>query len=264
MKEIFDVRRFGKYFRFDLSNAYSNYGFSTWMLGCLPLVVFAADLMVSLIFRGRVSTFPAEVYSALPYVVMIIVCWGAGAKIWGGVTDRRKGTEWITVPASPMEKTLSLLLVSCVVLPLVVLLLLTLSNWILSFLLKDFTAVIPFSSAFALAELPEGNLVNMPLILWLNWCENILFFTLGALCFKRGKVGKSFLCLMGLGFLLSILMMLFFHTTQFSGDWLEHLLESFDAQKVQLWMNVVLNLIYLVFLGGLIALIWARIKTIKA
>ena len=267
MKEIFDVKRFGKYFVYDLNNAYANYGLSALILGFLPLVFYAVSQILSLISRGDGALIPASAYASLPIIVRLVVCWSSGAKIWGGVTDRRKGTEWITIPASPMEKTLSLLLISCVVLPLVIFALMALSNWILTFLVPGFTSVLPFNGmvkAFDSDVWPEGNYINAPLIFWLNWCQNILFFILGALCFKKGKVGKTFLCLMGVGFLVSILMMLFFHTTSLDGETLERFFESFDARKAQTWINVFLNLVYLVTVGGLIALIWARIKTIKA
>ena len=185
--------------------------------------------------------------------------------MYGGVTDRRKGTDWIALPASALEKTLSLLLVTCVVAPAALLALTAVSNALVSLSVPYFGEILPFKTLGSLiSERTDGNFFNIPLILWLNWCENILFFTLGALCFKRNKVGKSILCYIGLALLIGILMMLSFHTTSLDSEDVERLLGEVDPARLQTWINVALNVIYAVVFTLLIGGIWARIKTIKA
>ena len=267
MKEIFDFKRFGKYFRYDLSHAVSNYWMTAIILGLWPVIWLIFKWLFSFIFGGSLDgDFTID---AWPVILMIIVCMSFGARVYGGVTDKKKGTDWIALPASSLEKTLSLLLITCVVLPAVLFVLMTLGN----FLVSPFSHVediLPFKGLLYKIDplfyggAKDESFVNAPLILWLNWCENVLAFTLGALCFKRNKVGKTILCYIALAILISGLMMLIFHTTNIDSDTFERFLGDFDEARAQTWINVGLNLIYGVVFAALIGGIWARIKTIKA
>ena len=263
MKEIFDFKRFGKYFQYDLGHAVSNYGLTALILGLWPFLWLVFQWVFKAVFRT--GDFDGDfTHTVWPVVVMIIVFMSFGARVYGGVTDRKKGTDWIALPASALEKTLSLLLITCVVLPACIFLLTTIGNALVSIFVPDNGSILPFCGLRDHLDFGEENYINAPLILWLNWCENVLAFTLGALCFKRNKVGKTILCYIALMFIFGILMMLFFHTTSLDGDAIERLLGDFDATRAQNWLNVGLNLIYGVVFAALIGGIWARIKTIKA
>ena len=263
MKEIFDVNRFGKYFAYDVRSAVSTFGLPMLILGLWPFIWLIFSYLLSFIFGQDISS--DQTSRIWPFVTMVIVGLTFGARVYGGVTDRRKGTDWITLPASALEKTLSLLLVTCVVAPAALLALTAVSNALVSLFVPDFGEFLPFKTLGSLiSERTDGNFCNIPLILWLNWCENILFFTLGALCFKRNKVGKSILCYIGLALLIGIVMMLTFQTTSLDSEDVERLLGEVDPARVQTWINVALNVIYAVVFTLLIGGIWARIKTIKA
>lgn len=268
MKEIFDFKRFGKYFVYDLRQAVNRYGLTALIIGLMPILVYLIGSFFSLIFGGEAMD-SAALYEFWPVAAVMILVMSFGPRVYGTVTDRKLGTEWITLPASVPEKTLSLLLITCVVLPTCMLALLSLGNWLVSLFVPG---VDPFLSFGKLAHMSQidflgdgnGSFVNLGLILWLCWCENILSFTLGALCFKRNKVGKTILCLLGVGMLFSVLTMLIFHTTHLDSETIERFLGDFDAARAQTWINVVLNVFYSVIFVLLIGGIWARIKTIKA
>lgn len=263
MKEIFDVNRFGKYFAYDVRSAVSTFGLPMLILGLWPFIWLIFSYLLSFIFGQDISS--DQTSRIWPYVTMVIVGLTFGARVYGGVTDRRKGTDWIALPASALEKTLSLLLVTCIVAPAALLALTAVSNALVSLSVPYFGEILPFKTLGSLiSERTDGNYFNIPLILWLNWCENILFFTLGALCFKRNKVGKSILCYIGLVLLIGIVMMLTFQTTSLDSEDVERLLGEVDPARVQTWINVALNVIYAVVFTLLIGGIWARIKTIKA
>ena len=263
MKEIFDIKRFGKYFRYDLSHAVSNYWMTALILGFWPFIWLVFSRLFAVIFGYDGST-GDFFYQSWPFILMIIVCMSFGARVYGGVTDRKKGTDWIAIPASSLEKTLSLLLITCIILPAVLFVLIILSNSLVSLFVPDFGSVLPFGKINEYVHFGEDEFFNIPLVAWMNWCENILAFTLGALCFKRNKVGKTILCYIAFGVLIGILMMLIFHTTSIDDDTIERLLGDFDATRAQTLINVGLNLIYGVVFAALIGGIWARIKTIKA
>ena len=266
MKEIFDFKRFGKYFVYDLNRSVTRYGLSALVIGLMPLIFFLCGSALSLIF-GHGFADSAALYQSWPIAAFFILVMSFGPKVWGAVTDRKLGTEWIALPASALEKTLSLLLITCVVLPACMLALLGIGNAVVSIFVPGIEPFLSFDKLVHINEVSldgEAPVFNAPLVLWLSWCENILIFTLGALCFKRNKVGKTLLCYIGFGLLIAILMMLFFHTTSLSGDDIERFLGDFDAARAQTWINTALNLIYGVVFALLIGGIYARIKTIKA
>lgn len=265
MKEIFDFNRFGKYFTYDLNRAVTRYGLTALIVGLMPLLLLFFNWFFALLFGGDGSANTGVILS-WPFIIMIILCMSFGPRVYGAVTDRKFGTEWITLPASALEKTLSMLLLTCVVLPAAILCLLTASNAVVSLFVPDFGPILPFGPLDEMFQSfgTDSGFFNYPLILWLNFSESILIFTLGALCFKRNKVGKTLLCLIGIGMLLSIVMVAVFHTTHLSGDDLERFFGDFDEVRAVTWLNVAMNLIYGVVFGALIGGLYARIKTIKA
>ena len=266
MKEIFDLKRFGNYFGYDLNRAVTRYGLTALIVGLMPLLFFVFGSFFSLIFGGNLSESTA-LYQSWPIAAFFILVMSFGPRVWGAVTDRKLGAEWIAMPASGMEKTLSLLLITCIVLPAAMLALMGVGNALLSLFVPDLEPWLSFDKIVQINEIDvfgDGPYFNVPLVLWLNWCESILIFTLVALCFKRNKVGKTLLCCIGFAMLIGIIMMLCFHTTNFSADDFERFFGDFDADRAQTWINVGLNLLYGVVFTALIGGIWARIKTIKA
>lgn len=267
MKEQFDIKRFGTYFAYDLNRSVTRYGLTALIVGLMPVLLLVFGFVFSFIFGGD-GLDSASVYNSWPIAAYCILVMSFGPRVWGAVTDRKLGTEWITLPASASEKTLSMLLVTCVVLPVVMLVLLSVGNVVVSLFIPDVEPIFSLKNLVKINEFnilgDDGPFFNFPLVLWLSWCESILVFTLGALCFKRNKVGKTLLCCMGLGFLLSLLAMLFFKTTQLDYDAIEQFLGEFDAARAQVWINVALNLMYTVVFVLLIGGLYARIKTIKA
>lgn len=266
MKEVFDIRRFGKYFTYDLNRAVTRYGLTALILGAMPVLLLLFNWFFAFLFDGDGSANTGIILS-WPLIIMFILCMSFGPRVYGAVTDRKFGTEWINLPASALEKTLSMLLITCIVLPVAMFCLLTAANAVVSLFVPDFGSILPFGPVedmFRSFGTAEEGYFNYKLVFFLNYCESILIFTLGALCFKRNKVGKTLLCLIGISLLLATLTGVIFHTTHLSGDDIERLFGDFDAARAQTWINVTLNLIYGVVFAALIGGLYARIKTIKA
>ena len=108
--------------------------------------------------------------------------------------------------------------------------------------------------------------VNLAPMLYLNWCECILCFVLGAIVFKKSKVAKTILALMGLSMVLStacvgVLRFLDLSSIEFSS--LEEFADRLAGMNVQ---NVINGFIVLQFLVKFIVLdlcIFFRLKTLK-
>lgn len=266
MNNVFDIKRFGKYFLYDLRRAKNNYLISLLLMGLMPVAFFIIYQFFSLISGHGVSEMPGEMTCMAIVVSIFVVVLGAGAKIYGSITEKRAGSDYLMLPASTLEKWLSMILIVCVVLPVALFVLLFVSDGIMGLLFPNTYGTRIFEMDFANGFLngfadTEGFYFNLPGIMFLNWCESLLIFTLGAVCFKKAKVAKTLLCLMAFSMIMTPLMLLIFGTSNIDTDWL---LERFgDADSIITTFNWTLNIIYTVVIGGLLAGLYVRLRTLK-
>ena len=106
----------------------------------------------------------------------------------------------------------------------------------------------------------NGLNIKLELILFLDWVSSILTFVLGALCFKKSKVGKTILCLFAFSTILSTIAMIFFghNGPDFIGFF-----DDMDPIKAASIINWFLNINFTVIIGGLLAGIYYRLRTLK-
>ena len=209
--DIFDFKRFGNYFVTDIKNAIANYGWSM-----IILILFG---LISYILVGLISTIATyswqdilngvgvewvhtDVYGRLTIMLIAftMLIFTAPAKCYGGLTDKNIGSNFILLPASRLEKFISMILMCCIVIPIV---------FIMGYLLIDclICMVCPETGNSIISEvtsalnliLIEGD-VPVELIDRIKWTSAIddtwmifLFFLLGALVFKKSKASKTFL-----------------------------------------------------------------------
>ncbi len=266
MNNVFDFKRFGNYFLYDLRNAKNNYGLSLLILGCMPIAIFIIIQLFSLIFRQQVASFPMPIKYTQIFIVVLVATIGAGTKIYGHLTEKKAGSNFLMLPASTLEKWLSMLLVVCVAVPFVLLALQVASDALMSFIFPGtygarMYELIPLQEAKdAMQEV--GVSFNFGGYLFLEWCESVLVFTLGALIFKKSKIAKTILCLMGISFIISTIMMIIlgFDGVNVYFNWLEH----FDTVVgFTDFLNWTMNLTFFVTLGLIIGGMYYRIRTLK-
>jgi hypothetical protein len=209
--DIFDFKRFGNYFVTDIKNAIANYGWSMIILIFLGLISFILVGLVNTIFAynwedilngGSIEWVHANVGSRIGSMVgaATILIFTASAKCYGGLTDKNIGSDFLLLPASRLEKFISMILMCCIVIPIV---------FIMGYLLIDclICMVCPETGNSIISEvtstlnliLVEGD-VPAELIDRIKWTSAIddtwmifLFFLLGALVFKKSKASKTFL-----------------------------------------------------------------------
>ena len=266
MNNIFDIKRFGQYFLYDLRRAWNNYGLSLLLMGLIPIILYVVYQFISLVSGRGTNLMPDPMKFVALFAVLCVVILGAGVKLYGFVTEKRAGSDFLILPASTTEKWLSLALIVCIVLPVVLFVLLFVSDALMSLVFPLTYGGRLFNQAFAndiLAEVmdEEGVSFKLPAVLFCNWCESILVFTLGAICFKRAKVAKTLLCLFGFSIVLSMLMVLIFGTSHIDTEQLEAFFESPD--RVFSFLNWTVNIVYTVIIGGLLWGIWYRLRTLK-
>ena len=229
MNNIVDFKRFGNYFLYDLRRAKNNYGLSLLLLGTMPVIIFTLFQLIRLIFiRESGVVEPDELKVMIVFTSITVAILGAGAKIYGFVTEKRAGSDYLMLPASTFEKWLSVVLMVCVVLPVILFGLMfasdTLLHWVFPVAYGSRIVDMDFLQGIStgLLNLEEtGFYFNFPAVLFLNWCESLLVFTLGAVCFKKAKVAKTLLCIFGFSMIMSTLMVILTGHINISSDFSE-------------------------------------------
>ena len=277
MNKVFDIKSFGKYLTYDLNNALGHYGISALVIGLLPLIMLVFSVIFSLIITGEAVVLPHTVKLALFGITALVVILSAPTKLYGSLTERRAGTDWLMLPASSFEKFLSMAIMLCIVLPLVVFGLFVVCDLLLGWivpaygesLFKTFKDTISFAG---LADMDDISIVSPTgggtlASVFMGWCASVLPFGLGAICFKKGKAAKTILCIFALEILFSFLIVILFKGGYESGfEYGQRMADFFGnmtAEKAQFWVNFLINLMYVVIVGGLLTAIYFRIKTIK-
>ena len=273
--DIFDFKRFSGYLAYDLKNVRNNYGLALLILGCFPVIFYAlwilfnnlwGDHWTSPLFGIRIGVFSlclAILYISFP------------SQQYGKLTDRRSGADWLMLPASRLEKFLSMLIVSFVIVPCSFLVLYNLTDWILS--LCDPTygkALVSFRINDLIAE-NVGLMINGEPVLrlsgngfWLIWLgvvSNMSIFLLGALCFRKHKIAGTFLCEIAVSIVFSTVISMLAVSGSFDGivDWLNHLDEETVIRNIGLKVNLFLWVPYLICVGALLTAVWYRLRNLK-
>lgn len=274
MNNFFKADRFGMFFLYELNNARASFGLSLLIVGLMPAIIFFFNELFSVVFTRNLMTLDQSVKIACLVFCLLVIFISAPAKLYGKLTDKRKGSDWLMIPASSFEKFLSMVVILCVVLPVAYLVLGAGSDMLLS-------AVFPstYGSSLTLqmfSSISRGvnswngdgvitfSKAGVIGIYYASFCINILAFALGAICFKRSKGGKTILCMFAFSVLLSfILVSIFGHNMSIDSDDMEVFFKSLNPERIQQTVNFLASLTVFIFLGGLLVANYFRIKTIK-
>ncbi len=213
MNNVFSPKRFGKYFCYDLENAWNNFGLSLIVLGLLPAIVFVVSELFSLIFSGHLmmnndAIMPMRFVSGA--VCLAVACIAFPIKGYGSITDKRAGSSFLMLPASTFEKWLSMMVILCLAAPFCLSALYLGSDTLMGLIFPNSfgTPIVkmPFDKIISEIEIPDGMKIGFTGVAWGNWASSVLFFLLGAMIFKKGKVGKTILALFALSIIISTAM----------------------------------------------------------
>ena len=114
----FNFRRFGKYFGTDIRTCWSNYGLSLLTISILSPVFFyilitTFHLILNSSWDGPDMGLRFFVFCiALTCLVITMP-----VKCYGKITEKQYGTFWLTLPASRLEKFISMFLMTCIIFP---------------------------------------------------------------------------------------------------------------------------------------------------
>lgn len=264
MNNTFNFKRFGKYFCYDLRTAWQNAGISVIVISLMPLWFFLLDQLFSIVFNGHFTTITQRfVFVAYMMAIFFLIMFFP-KQHYGSLTDKQKGSDWLMLPASRLEKFVSMLIVTCVALPLVAVALLTCSDLLLSAVFNQYD--VPLISTMldwthrTLAEFHTDNVslaISGPYAIWLNWCESVIVFTLGAVIFKRNKIVFTYLSLFAIAVVLALTLGICF-----KGN-IDLDPSDFNEDYLMRMLNVGIYVLYAIIFAVLDLALYFRIKTLK-
>lgn len=272
---IFNSKRFAGYLLYDMKNVRNNYGLALLILGCFPVIFYALWILFNNLWGDHWTSPMLGIRIGIFFVCFAILYVSFPSQQYGKLTDRRSGADWLMLPASRLEKFLSMLIVSFVVVPLVFLFLFNLTDWILS--LCDPTygqALVSFRINDLLAK--EGGFLiggesffrftgNGFWLIWLSAISNMSVFLLGALYFRKHKIAGTMLFQIAASIVFSTLISLLAVYGSFDGieDWIKRMDKNTLVQNIELKVNLFLWAPYVILLGSLLTAVWFRLKTLK-
>ncbi len=117
--DIFNFRRFGKYFGTDIRTCWANYGLSLMTITLLaPVVTYFVCTTFNLILKSSWNGPDTGLRFFVFGVALICMVVTMPVKCYGKITEKQYGSFWLTLPASRLEKFLSMFLLTCLIVPL--------------------------------------------------------------------------------------------------------------------------------------------------
>ena len=211
MNDIFNIRRFGKYFTADARSCVANFGLSMLLISLMGLIVYAGTIIMGLIIKGQWDG-PALGFRIFTLIVcLIVLTLTMPVKCYGKITEKKYGTQWLMVPASSLEKTLSMILMNAIVIPAAVCLVYLGVDSILCVMdgtcgtsiagsmksVLDRFLEISVASESDISQFPALahfiKQVSCPLLYVDDIIQMFLITLLGAVLFKKGKTSQTIL-----------------------------------------------------------------------
>ena len=278
MNNTFSFNRFKNLFLKDGKMYVRNFGTSLIVFCCLNAIfwifnlLFGSETMPPVRF-GMLCTWTALAMLMVP------------SKVYGNANLSREGVGFAMMPASSLEKFVSMFLYCAIVTPIVVFFggylvdtLLSLFpfggfdkpirlytlNEIVSRMMTDNEGVVQMGelSISATTLFPIGVMRTSLYVGIIQWAA---IFMLGNMLFKKHKAGKTFACYLGIGYLLSMIFGQVFLTNGRLERWITKIGYMPIEQKLQLYHNwMVGGMIFgIIITAVLLYFTYRKIKTQK-
>lgn len=200
MSETFNFNRFWTYFRYDLRQMWRSNSKPAMFLGGGGFILLLMWSFFSLVISFRLVTppLPARICG---FVICSAILQLYMTKSYGFLTDRRRGADYLMVPASTLEKYISLLAIALVVIPFLFGTVYLLSDALLCLAFPSGGAPLLKGIGYVFTGISEANLrmqeEMVPFQISIFWVivffslagiYNILFYVLCGLVFRRYKI----------------------------------------------------------------------------
>ena len=280
MDNTFNISRFGKYFVFDLKSRWKEHRIYMLFYALFPFLIYVTSILFGIIGNGFASTFSGvdPVRPELPLrIIAFTMMTGLflitfPSRTYGFITDKAKGSNWTLLPASRLEKFLSMMLISLVIIPAAFLFVYLLGDSALCLIDKEcgksvFSAWMDRTSNGVMQLDMDSPLTLGTNGLWImvsGVLQTVSVFLLGALVFKKRKVLGTAFSLFGIMLVLTTILSVIINNCDFSNassaaeSWLYKHIDHLDT-IFNFWGN--LELAVVVIGCGLLS--WLRIKKIQ-
>lgn len=274
MDNTFKISRFGKYFVYDLKRQWKNIGMLMLIFSLFPIIFYMIYMFFAAMFDGGLMKIfigleidgPAGgtrfgVFAVMSTIFVMLF----PSRAYGEITNKAKGSEWLMLPASRLEKFTSMMLISLVVIPLV---------YVVVYFLSDaFVCLLDKSCGDSLMsfrinkEIGSSDFVIPANGLWIlasTIVGNAIVFLLGGLIFKKWKVVGTVLVLFALQMVFSGLLSVFI--TNADLDWWGNWFADWTirhADSIDIWLNAFINFWLLLILAICGTWSWFRIKRLQ-
>lgn len=274
MSNTFNFSRFGKYFVYDLKRQWKNIGMLMLIFSLFPIIFYMIYMFFAAMFDGGLMKIfigleidgPAGgtrfgVFAVMSTIFVMLF----PSRAYGEITNKAKGSEWLMLPASRLEKFTSMMLISLVVIPLV---------YVVVYFLSDaFVCLLDKSCGDSLMsfrinkEIGSSDFVIPANGFWIlasSIVGNAIVFLLGGLIFKKWKVVGTVLVLFALQMVFSGLLSVFITNADLEwwGNWFADWTIR-HADSIDIWLNAFINLWLLLILAICGTWSWFRIKRLQ-
>lgn len=274
MDNTFKISRFRKYFVYDLKRQWKNIGMLMLIFSLFPIIFYMIYMFFAAMFDGGLMKIfigleidgPAGgtrfgVFAVMSTIFVMLF----PSRAYGEITNKEKGSEWLMLPASRLEKFTSMMLISLVVIPLV---------YVVVYFLSDaFVCLLDKSCGDSLMsfrinkEIGSSDFVIPANGFWIlasSIVGNAIVFLLGGLIFKKWKVVGTVLVLFALQMVFSGLLSVFITNADLEwwGNWFADWTIR-HADSIDIWLNAFINFWLLLILAICGTWSWFRIKRLQ-
>ena len=268
MNNTFDWNRFCKVVNKDFRNIWPLFGTTLLIITVLPVALWLLFLVLD---TDHSTSFDPNIRLLIVTSLPILAALMTPSRMYRTMNRRNEGIYFAMLPASKLEKFLSILIYSLIVCPLLVLLggmVIDTLLWVLPFGCYDeglFSADLSgMYSAIVESEFPNSALALLAVSSVVSNIASVMVFLFTATIFKRHKVLQTILWLCLIGFVLSIIgmpvMIGVFSSDNFS-DWVHQLVDrGIDEVALANWISaisLVVNTVLALLFGWLS---WRRLK----
>ncbi len=274
MNNNFNLHRFGKYFAYDLKRQWKNLGMLMLIFALFPVIFYLLYMFFAVLFDGGMGKIflglgingPSVLFrAAVGIFATAIFLMIFPARAYGEITDKAKGSEWLLLPVSRLEKFTSMMLATLVVIPLVYFTIYFFSDFIVCLLDKSCGNALISIDINGLMDTSDFVIASNGIwLLIVNVMENAIIFLLGGLLFKKWKVVGTLLANFGIGMVFSSAFSIFLANTDLIafGDWAMDWVQR-HADNLDVWLNAWIDLWFLVVMLLFGAMSWIRLKRIQ-
>lgn len=183
MEEYFSFSRFGALLRTDLRNVWKNMGLSFLLMSTSGAVTYLFVLGLRWLAGWNELALYGDARGFIFGVMMATLCIVTPSRCYGSLTELRAGRFFLLLPASVLEKTVSMILICAIVVPV--------SACGIHFGLDGLLCRIDPTCGTPLLQLMGDNIGGIT-----GAIPYSLAFLLGAIFFKKSKMAKTIGCIL--------------------------------------------------------------------